>query len=363
MHEIQAMTRESPSNMPDFALKILHALPDPVVSFTEKGRVVFANLAAQELFGRGEKSLQTETIFSLLKETSAGARAARAVIDDQNPLMLHDVDIAGRYAHNVTLQPMEDSGMYLMTIGLYAMNLQSEWTNKTRASLKSAEIMAQMLAHEIKNPLAGIRGAAQLLSKKIAQDGDHELPRIIMTETDRILRLIQKMRVFESAAPDTFKSVNIHQVLQHVAQASRAAFGAVVEIEEKYDPSLPCLLGDFDLLVQATMNLVKNAAEALPDGGGKVSLRTFYDTAPAHHQDTLEKLPLCVEIEDNGAGVAPAAQRHMFEPYFTTKPNGEGLGLAIVSRIIDDHRGAIHVKSRVGGTVFRLSFPMERTKA
>jgi two-component system nitrogen regulation sensor histidine kinase GlnL len=366
MHKNEAPQKPAPkkkkaaSSKKVEALGLLQAIPDPVLSFMENGRVTFANLAAQEMFRRSEKALLEVSIFDLLEKGSPVASAVETMMRNGKTLTLHDVSIAGRYAHTVSLLLLSDSDTHLMVVTLHAQHLTTEWANTARNHLRPAQMMARALAHEIKNPLAGIQGAAQLLGRLDLKDDDLELLNLIRRETDRILRLVEKVDIFDVSPAEKFKRVNIHEVLKQVTQASRTAFGPGVEISETYDPSLPDLNGDFDFLMQAKMNLIKNAAEALPGNTGQISIRTFYDNAAALHPESMQKLPLCVEIEDNGQGIDPEALRRIFDPYFTTKPNGQGLGLSIVSKIVDDHGGAINVKSQPGKTVFRLSFPMEK---
>lgn len=340
-----------------FALKMMQALPDAVLAFPWDGKIAFANEAAEALFGQAAKKLTDLFLSDIIDTTDPVYDAVGEVVRTGKSVSLYDISIREKYAHRITIRPMEEDGLYLMVINLHSVQLRTEWAYTARQALKPAETMARTLAHEIRNPLAGIQAAAQLLAKAPLGPEDKELAGLITRETDRLARLVDKVDVFGDSARERFKEVNIHEVLGQVTQVARAAFGPEVKIEEKYDPSLPNLHGDFDHLVQAQMNLVKNAADALEGRKGRIAIRTFYDNAAAHHPDTHERLPICVEVEDDGHGISQDALRRIFEPYFTTRSRGEGLGLSIVSKIVDDHGGAIDVKSEPGRTVVRLSFP------
>ena len=243
-----------------FALKMMQALPDAILAFESAENIIFANEAAQMLFHANEKSLTSTTMSALLGSANIIHESVATVIREGKCLNLHDVEIFDRYAHRITLQPLEGSGFFLMVVTLHSIQLKTEWANKARLSLKPAEMMARTLAHEIKNPLAGIQAAAQLLAKLELKTDDRELVALISSESERILRLVQKVDVFGEASPESFKSVNIHEVLGQVTQVAKTTYGPEVEIEEAYDPSLPDLQGDFDRLMQAKLNLVKNAA-------------------------------------------------------------------------------------------------------
>ena len=331
---------------------IFHALPDAVLAFDAGGEVVFSNHAAQAFFGFGDKGFLGKTIRDLLGD----ATPAQDVLKDlvQN-VTLHDITVCGKRVSSLSVAPVPEQGLCLLVLRHDAVPVRNEWVARIKRTLQPAQHLARVLAHEIKNPLAGIRGAAQLLAKSSLTPDDRELAELIDTETQRISRLIDKVNIFDDAPHAQYRAVNIHEVLEHVARLSESGFG--VKIATQYDPSLPDIHGHADSLVQAMLNIVKNAAEALPREGGRVSIRTFYDTAAAFHPDSHVKLPICIDVEDNGCGIDAETLERLFEPYRTTKPQGEGLGLSIVSKIIDDHGGAIGVSSVAGRTVFKISLP------
>lgn len=230
-----------------------------------------------------------------------------------------------------------------------------------RSAARSAIGMAEMLAHEIKNPLAGIRGAAQLMAMNATPE-DREMAEMIVAESRRIVALLDQVERFGDTSAPRLSALNVHDVLEQVRRSAKAGFARDVQIVTDYDPSLPAALADADQLVQVCLNLVKNASEAL-DGkaGGAIRLRTHYDHTlrrpPDETDHTGRPLPLQIEIEDNGPGFPPAIADQVFEPFVSGRENGTGLGLALVSKIITDHGALIRVDSRPGRTVFRISLP------
>ncbi|MDQ7263911.1 ATP-binding protein [Paracoccus sp. PS-1] len=231
-----------------------------------------------------------------------------------------------------------------------------------RSAARSAIGMAEMLAHEIKNPLAGIRGAAQLIGMNLKAE-DRDLADLIVAESRRIVELLDQVERFGDTSAPRLAAVNIHDVLERVRRSAAVGFGKGLRIVPDYDPSLPPALVDADQLVQVCLNLVKNAAEAIGRAGqgGSIRLRSFYDgtlrLAPTEAEPQGRSLPLQIEIEDDGPGIPDAILDEVFEPFVSGRENGTGLGLALVSKIITDHGAWIALESRPGRTVFRISLP------
>jgi two-component system, NtrC family, nitrogen regulation sensor histidine kinase GlnL len=347
------ITAETPSEA-----AMLAALPDAVLGFDADLLIFFSNHAAQAFFGLGEKQLAGKSLTDLF--SGVVIDAAEGILRKSMTATLHDVTVNGKEAGSITVSAVQEGQSYLIVLRPQRSQIASVWSEKNKYSLQSAERVAQMLAHEIKNPLAGIRGAAQLLAKSKLDAADRELASLIARETLRIQALADKFNIFHEVPQSLYTSVNLHEVLKQAIGVVRAAHGADIEISEKFDPSLPDVHGHFDHLVQAVLNLIKNAAEAFGGKKGSILIRTHFDTAAPFHPERPEKLPICIEIEDNGHGIMPEALSQIFQPYFTTKPNGQGLGLSIVARIADNHGGIIRASSVPGKTVFKLNLPMRR---
>lgn len=231
-----------------------------------------------------------------------------------------------------------------------------------RGAARSVAGMASVLAHEIKNPLSGIRGSAQLLEQEI-RECDRDLTQLICDETDRICALVDQMEVFSNNKPIVAEDINIHLVLEHVRKLAQNGFGQHVTFREQYDPSIPSARGDKGQLIQIFLNLVKNAVEALPRHGGEVTLTTAYRhgvriMVPGSKERL--HLPLEICVIDNGPGIADDLKPHLFDPFVTTKSDGTGLGLALVAKIVGDHGGIIECDTAQGNTTFRVLLPSYR---
>jgi two-component system nitrogen regulation sensor histidine kinase GlnL len=240
-----------------------------------------------------------------------------------------------------------------------ARNIDRQMSHRSAA--RSVSALAAMLAHEVKNPLSGIRGAAQLLEQSLP-DSERELTGLICEETDRIVALVDRMEAFADGRPIERGAINIHQVLNHVRRISQNGFGKGVRFVETYDPSLPDVHGDRDQLIQVFLNLVKNACEVPGEGEREIELSTAYRHGlrlAVPGQQAKVNLPLVVSVRDNGLGISEEIRAHLFDAFVTNKPTGTGLGLALVAKIINDHGGAIEFESEPGRTIFRVMLPLQ----
>ena len=343
---------------------IWNSLPDPVVILDGAGAVTDVNGAAESFLRSSSRQLRGQRIVDLSGEGSRLADLVFRVLRDEVNMAEYGVELSlpELPTRLVDLQaaPLAERGAgVLVMIHSRAILETMDRSLTHRNAARSVAGMAQMLAHEIKNPLAGISGAAQLLAMNLAES-DRELTGLIRDEVQRIGDLVSRVEQFGEIGRGRYQAINIHDVLDRACRSAKAGFAAHARFIQEYDPSLPPTLGDPDQLMQVMLNLLKNAAEAVPKVGGIITLRTSYRAGlkvqtPAGRR---ESLPLQILLADNGAGVPEDLQRHIFEPFVTSKSNGSGLGLALVSKIISDHGGVISCESEPGWTRFRLLLPV-----
>lgn len=351
---------------------LLSALPHPILVVSEDDSIVFANTAAEAFFSMSASMLMRSRLSDIvafgcpLMALVEQVQATGATINE------YGIEIATpRFSGSKLVDlyggplPEEPRTMFLM-LQQRSMAQMIERQLTHRAAARSVSGMAGVLAHEIKNPLSGIRGAAQLLEPGLS-DEDRALTQLICSETDRIRMLVDRMEVFGDERPLAKEAVNIHDVLNHVRRIAEHGFGRDVRYVEDYDPSLPPVLGNRDKLVQVFLNLLKNAAEAIGNNHetGRIILQTAFRPGvrlSLPGSDTRVSLPLMIQIEDNGCGIPEHLKPHLFDPFVTTKATGSGLGLALVAKIIADHGGIIECDSEPRRTIFRVLLPMQRSR-
>ncbi|HVY43446.1 MAG TPA: ATP-binding protein [Hyphomicrobiaceae bacterium] len=348
---------------------LLGALPHPIIVLAEDERIIYANGAAEVFFQASQAMLKRQTLEEVVVFGCPLVSLARQVRRSGATVNEYGVDIVTPkvptprlvdiYGGPVPETP--DLTMLMLQQRSMAQMIERQLTH--RAAARSVSGLAAVLAHEIKNPLSGIRGAAQLL-EPVLSDEDRALTQLICAETDRIRNLVDRMEVFGDERPLATEPVNIHSVLDHVKKIAEAGFARGCRIVEEYDPSLPHVPGNRDKLVQAFLNLVKNAAEAIGESAepGRIVLSTAFRPGmrlSVPGSGARVGLPLRIEIEDNGPGVAEAVKAHLFDPFVTTKRKGTGLGLALVAKIVGDHGGIIECESEPRRTIFRVLLPMQ----
>jgi two-component system nitrogen regulation sensor histidine kinase GlnL len=338
------------------------SLPIPALMLDAEDRIVDVNLAAEFFLNTSRRSLLDHPVWDKifvdapLEESFARVRVAQA------PLFVNAVDVGTGsrkpVSCDVQIASLGDHPDHVLVL-LESREMQGRMDRalSSKTAAKSAIGMGEMLAHEIKNPLAGITGAAQLLSMNLPPE-DQELTDLIVAETRRILKLLEQVEEFGNVLPPDRRAVNIHDVLDRARKSAAIGFAGHMDIEDEYDPSLPPTWADPDQLLQVVLNLLKNAAEAGSEGGS-IRIRTFYELGlkVRRGDGTGAAVPLQIEVIDDGPGIPPDLAQDIFEPFVSGRENGTGLGLALISKIVSDHDGLISVDSVPGRTAFRISLP------
>ena len=347
---------------------VLHALPHPVIMVSSDGKIADANVAAEQFFEASIPVLRRHMVGELVPFDSPLLTLIEQVRRTGAAVNEYKVDLAtprnpGERLVDLHVAPLvefPDHFVVMLQERTIADKMDRQLTH--RGAARSVIALAAMLAHEIKNPLSGIRGAAQLLEQSAADD-DRSLTKLICDETDRIVKLVDRMEVFADERPVKREPVNIHVVLDHVKRLAQSGFARHIKFIEDYDPSLPYILANRDQLVQVFLNLVKNATEAISETAidGELQLTTAFRPGvrlSLPGSKVRVSLPLEFCVKDNGPGVPEDLLPHLFDPFVTTKQSGSGLGLALAAKIIGDHGGIIECESQPRRTIFRVLMPI-----
>ncbi|MGJ8546672.1 MAG: two-component system sensor histidine kinase NtrB [Sulfitobacter sp.] len=339
------------------------SLPVPTILIDPDNMIADINPAAEGFLNASNKALLGQPVWDVIAIDDPLESAFDRARNDGTPLFVNDVDVgSGRRAPlqcSLQIAPMVGApGQMILMITPRELAGRATQNQSVKAAAKSAIGMAEMLAHEIKNPLAGITGAAQLIAMSLRPE-DLELTDLIVAEGRRIVKLLEQVEQFGNLTAPEQGPVNLHDVLDRARRSALLGFGAHMSIIEDYDPSLPLARGDKDQLVQVVLNLIKNASEAAGGQGGTIRLRSYYE-----HSFRLRRadgsgqlLPLQLEVIDDGPGVPDHIRADVFDPFVSGRENGTGLGLALTAKIISDHGGWISLSSVPGKTVFRISLP------
>jgi two-component system, NtrC family, nitrogen regulation sensor histidine kinase GlnL len=350
--------------------QLLSALPHPILVLAEDNDIIYANAAAEAFLSTGLSLLKRMRLDDVvgfgcpLLALVEQVRRSDSTVNEYSLEVGSPKFTSGPKLVDVYGGPLpEQPALVVLMLQQRNMAMMIERQLTHRAAARSASGLASVLAHEIKNPLSGIRGAAQLLEQEIS-DSDRTLTQLICSETDRIRNLVDRMEVFGDERPLAKEPVNIHDVLEHVRRLCESGIGRGIRFLEDYDPSLPPVPGNRDKLVQAFLNLVKNSVEAVDEkkNKGRIVMQTSFRPGvrlSVPGSDRRISLPLMIQIEDNGQGIPDHLKAHLFDPFVTTKPHGTGLGLALVAKIINDHGGIIECDSEPGRTIFRVLLPMQ----
>lgn len=343
---------------------MLEAVPVPALAVTAAGGVCFANPAAQDLLMRSEAALQRSGLARALNPDSPLLDLIRRAWGEGTAVTARDLELAGPafgpVRADIIAAPSEEGGFVALMIRTRGPGRDFSEREHDTAGARSMAAMGQTLAHEVKNPLAGIRGAAQLLLLDVGPE-QAELARLIIDETDRVRRLIDRMESFGAGAPAAFQPVNVHTLLERVAALAETGFAGGVAVRRQFDPSLPEISADPDQLTQVFLNLAKNAAEAATvradDALVVVSSAWRHGQRVRTADGTVRDLPVEIAFTDNGKGIPPDLRGCLFEPFVTSKAAGSGLGLPLVQKIVTAHGGTVDFESQPGRTVFRVRLP------
>jgi len=355
---------------------ILSVLDQAVILVDQLLTIQYVNIAAETFLGRASKHLIGRPLSRVMPDQSGWLPVVELARDGgmktaERGINIHFPSEKGTRVVDLSATPIgDDNNQLVLTLHETTVSHQVDRRMGFLNAAQSVTGMAAVLAHEIKNPLSGIRGASQLLENVIDGD-DRSLTELIRSEVDRICGLVDRMTIPTQELHLMESAINVHEVLDRVQQLAQTGFGSHIHFLTHYDPSLPEVRGDHDLLIQAFLNLVKNAVEACPAKKGQVVLATAYRSGIGMLNpdgSRSRRLGVEVTITDNGSGIAPEVRDRLFEPFVTAKKNGSGLGLSLTAKIISDLGGMIDCEStkddRDGptGTTFRILLPIHEPR-
>ena len=350
--------------MTDFQLNMANLIEDtpyPVWMLKgEEAKIIWANQEAERWLRRSLRYQQSHVlpdVFNLPQDVRDGYNRC---LETQSSVIIRNTQMEFSGGDNalchLTFFP---SGDY---IGLM-LQVAANQSDDTMTNVDAMSAMGRMLAHEIKNPLAGMSGAVQLLKPDVEGAEALSLLNLIGGEIERIKRLVDRMETLGDKDPARSTSVNIHEVLHRAAQIMSSEKDRTIKFTEHYDPSLPSIIADEDTLMQALLNLIKNAVEAieLSGQGGEIILKTLFRSGVRRRVENgglASSLPIEIQILDDGPGIPKPIRAQIFQPFVSNKPTGQGLGLAIVAKIIKAHNGIVELSSQPGKTKFSILLPL-----
>ncbi|MBT0665417.1 PAS domain S-box protein [Geobacter pelophilus] len=353
----------------EFYANVIDSVGDGVVVLDATGCITFLNPAAEELTGVSRKLAQGmafATVFKgeeLLLEMAAKTSETGMSISDHENIVLyrtgHPIPVSATTSP-LMLASGERIGTILLLRDLTSIR-ELEEAVRTADRLAALGTLAAGLAHEIKNPLGGIKGAAQLLEKELPEDSELlDYTRIMIKETQRVNRIVEELLALTTPKKLQLSKVNLHQILGDILTLQKNGLGnREIAFQQKFDPSIPPILADEEQLTQLFLNLIKNAVEAVGENGQiRISSRILSDYTLTQKGERRQRM-VAVEISDDGPGMSREQLDQLFTPFFTTKSRGTGLGLAICHKIVTEHRGLIKVASELGkGTAFTIMLPL-----
>ena len=346
--------------MPDTFFPTLEHLATAVILLDEQSNIAYLNPASENLFALSNKNLIGYSLQHAFTHTGQLLAAMQQALDNNASYIEHDLMLGthtqGRLHLHCTVTPLQSGNNFLL-IEFHPMDrpLKLAREEQMLGQTQASRLLLRNLAHEIKNPLGGIRGAAQLLEQELGNPGLREYTQVVIQEADRLRSLVEKL-LTPQLAP-CFSALNIHEVLERVRSVVLAEIPEALTVRRDYDISLPELLGDKEQLIQVMLNIVRNAAQAM-QGQGIIVLRTRIA-----RQVTLIKkrhpMAVMVQILDNGPGVPEHLRDKIFYPLVSGRPDGHGLGLTLAQDFVSQHQGSIEFDSEPGRTCFTVLLPLQ----